>query len=432
MQLNRALVVPLLVLVAGPVAAPAGAAPAYAVDTINSTRPCDGIEDPGESRYLTDATSTALEAMGIEAAHDLFRGGGLPGAGVRVAVVDSGVDATSGLIDVVKGPSFANRPELMDYHGTAVAGLVAARPRGEKLTGVAPGAQIVDVRVYDDDEPDEGAVGIETERVVEGLEWVADNARKERIGVVVVALRVSPTPQLAAVVRRLHREEDVVVVAASGNRPREDTDPLTTQYGELRPGEDAADVIYPAGYTRDVLAVSATVGGYPDEAETDPRTFVLQSSAIDVAAPTYEAVSLGMNGSTCRLYDPATSWAAAEVAGVVALLRARFRGESADQVVARLRQTATGSPEDHNVLTGAGVVQPVEALTRRLTPDRRGDLDLTEPADSDIPRAVAPVPETDALADAKHEAVWWGLAGGGAVVLALLLRPLLARRRGAR
>ena len=40
--------------------------------------------------------------------------------------------------------------DLLDYHGTAVAGLIAGKPRGDLLTGVAPGAQIVDVRVYDD------------------------------------------------------------------------------------------------------------------------------------------------------------------------------------------------------------------------------------------------------------------------------------------
>ena len=156
---------------------------------------------------------------------------------------------------------------------------------------------------------------------------------------------------------------------------------------------------------------------------------MLQNSATDVAAPTYGGVSLGVNGSTCLLLDIATSWAAAEASGIVALLRDRYPDDSAAQIVARLEQTASGSPDDENVLTGAGVVQPLEALTRPLTPDDEGDLDRDDPEESTIPPASAPQPRADLLASAREDAVWWGLFGGGAVVLALLLRPILARRR---
>ena len=391
---------------------------------------CVDIENTGtEDTYLTDDPSVPLKELGVAELHERLGGEGRAGAGVRVAVVDSGI-ADGPLLDVMPGTSYANKAELMDYHGTAVAGLVAGRSRDGEPTGVAPGAQVVDVRVYDDDVPDEGAVAVEPGRVIQGLQWVADNAGRLGIGVVVVPIRVGRSGALAEVVRRLHREEDVVVVAASGNRPTEETDPLLAEYGELRPGEDVARVIYPAGYERDVVAVNATVGGHPEEgAGLDPREFVLQNSATDVASPTYDAVTLGLNGSTCLLRDVATSWSAAIVAGLVAVLRAAYPREDADQIVARLRQTASGSPDDVHVLLGAGVVQPLDALSRRLTPDAAGDLDELPPADSAIPPAKAPTPEPDALAPARDDAVWWGLLGGAAVVLALLLRPLLARRR---
>ncbi len=44
-------------------------------------------------------------------------------------------------------------------------------------------------------------------------------------------------------------------------------------------------------------------------------------------------------------------------------------------------------------------------------------------------RVTAPEPEPDPLAGALDDARWWGLVGGGALVVALLARPLLARRR---
>lgn len=390
---------------------------------------CSGIEASTQEVYETDAVSVPTTLLDLEAAHAVFPDDGpLPGAGVKVAVLDSGVHASSPeLLDVVPGESFTSETELLDHHGTAVAGLVAGKPRGDQPTGIAPGAQIVDVRVYDDSEqPEPPAVDVDPARVAAGLRWVARNAKDAGIGVATVALRLPDSRELREAVEAVLRA-DVVLVAASGNRPTED-DPLWPTYGELRPGEDAAGEIFPAGYPG-VVAVNASAGGHPDELDGfDVRGTVLQSSATDVAAPTYGAVSVGVNGSTCLLPDVATSWAAAEVSGVVALLRDLYEDDTAPQVIARLEQTAAGSAEDSNVLTGAGVVQPLEALTRPLTPDRKGNLDRDRPERSSIPAAAAPDPEVDLLAAARQDAVWWGLVGGGAVVLALLLRPLLARR----
>ena len=321
---------------------------------------CNSIDGSTEEVYEAEAESTPMTQMGIQAAHDvLSRDGDLPGSGVKVAVIDSGVHAQSPeLLDVVPGKPFTTVSDLLDYHGTAVAGLIAGKPRGDLLTGVAPGAQIVDVRVYDDSsQPELPAVSVDVNRVAAGLDWVADNAGKLGIQVATIAIRVPRAPQLSRAVEAARRA-DVVVVAASGNRPDDETDSLFTDYGELRPGEDVADVIYPAGYDN-VVAVNATAGGHPDELNGfEASSEVLQNSATDVAAPTYGGVSVAVNGSTCVLHDVATSWAAAEVSGVVALLRDRYPDDSAAQIVARLTQTASGSPEDENVLTGAGVVQP--------------------------------------------------------------------------
>jgi len=424
---------PVVVLAAASWLAPLLVVPASAHAAIEPDVTCVELEDSGtEDTYLTDRPSVPLTALGITAAHERMNAPGLPGEGVKVAVIDSGIDAGPPLLDVQRGPSYANLDAVVDYHGTAVAGLIAAKPRGDQPTGIAPGATVVDVRVYDDDDTsDEGAAPVEIDRLIRGIEWVTDHAEDEGIGVATIALRVGWSRALGRAVRDLHREADVVVVAASGNRPTDEGDPLLSAYGELRPGEDAARQVYPAGFRDDVVAVSATIGGHPDEVDgADARDFVLQSSAIDVAVPTYDAVSLGPNASTCLLPDVATSWAAAEVSGVVALLRAQYPHDSADQIVARLVETAGGASEDRNPVVGAGVVQPVEALTRPLTPGHAGGLDRA-PADArDLPPAAAPRPQADPLAAARDDAVWFGLLGGGAVVLALLLRPVLARRRG--
>ena len=398
--------------------APAGAADnadcfAYAAD------------DP---RGDADAAHVPYDLLRVTAAHELFAGR-QPGEGIRVAVVDSGVAPRATGIDVVVATSVAGAGEPVDPHGTIVAGLIAGAERGDgRLTGLAPGADIVDVRVYDQADPQEGEVGVETDRVVAGLEWVAREAGRLDIKVVNVSLAVARTAALERAIASLRRQ-DVIVVAATGNRPAEGEE-LFAEYGERAPGQDAFADVHPAGLD-DVLGVNATAGGiFVEGAPVDPLDSVLPNSLTDVAAPTAGGVSYALNGSTCVVPGVATSWAAAEVSGLVALLWSWFPDETDEQILARLRATADGTTAGPTTLTGAGAVQPVEAMTRELTVRRDGRIDRTAPEDSPIPQATAPDPAVDPLELVRERAVWWGLLGGAVLVLALLLRPLLARRRG--
>jgi membrane-anchored mycosin MYCP len=117
------------------------------------------------------------------------------------------------------------------------------------------------------------------------------------------------------------------------------------------------------------------------------------------------------------------------VSGVLALLWQLYPHDTDAQVVARLVNTANGTPDDPTPLIGAGVVQPYEALTRPLDPARSGDVERTVAADHESAPAAAPGPSEDLLAGTRDDAVWWGLIGGGVLVVALLLRPVIARRR---
>jgi membrane-anchored mycosin MYCP len=125
--------------------------------------------------------------------------------------------------------------------------------------------------------------------------------------------------------------------------------------------------------------------------------------------------------------DVATSWSTAVVSGVLSLLRSAHPKEEPAQTVARLLETANGTAGTPTRLTGYGVVQPLEALTRPLSPDADGTLAYAA-ADLDQPQATAPEPADDLLAGPRDDAVWWGLIGGGVLVVALLLRPVLSRR----
>ncbi len=402
-------------LLVGPALLPV--APAAALDSVL----CESV---GDDVVSTTDPSLPLERLGIGDAQLLLGGQARAGAGVNVAVLDSGVSRQGGAVDVIGATTISRGGEIQDPHGTAVASLVAGAARTDGgLVGVAPAAGIVDVRVYDtiDEESLDGDPP-SSSSLAAGLRWVASNARTMGIKVANVSLSVADSEELAAAVAAV-QAAGVVLVAETGNRGT--PGPMETHTSAV-PGEDVGREVYPAGYDG-VVGVNATGGGAPPG--TDPLLNVALSSATDVAAPTYGSVVLAVNGSTCTLQDINSGWAAAEVSGVLALLWSRFPDDNASQVTARLFNTASGTLDDPTKLTGVGVVQPVEALTRPQRPGTDGQVSDTRSARDENPRARAPEPEVDTLASLRHTALWAAIVGGAALLLALMLRPVLARRR---
>jgi membrane-anchored mycosin MYCP len=401
-------------VVAGVLAAsavPVWTAPAAA----DHPSPCLPGEVP-DSERLADThakDNLAFERMHVERAQELATG-----RGVKVAVIDSGVVPVEGLTRVggVAIPGVATT--FLSGHGTIVAGLIAG-PRG-----VAPDAEVFDVKVYDADDADtsQGERPLTSAGIVAGIEAVIDAQPQQQFDVVNISLAVpQPDPRLEAAVARLVAL-DVVVVAAAGNV---ETD--TSDSGFKGTPDNDADV-YPADYPG-VLAVSATPPG-----DENPSTYVVPNADTDVAAPTLGAISANATEQVCVVEEVATSWATAEVSGIVALLRERFPRETPAQLVARLKATTegVGLPSDgEDVVTdpwnGAGVVQAHDALTRLVEPGRQGRVESTvreTRADAQAP----PAPErVDLFTTPRAILLWSGLVAGSLLALAVMLRPLLRR-----
>jgi membrane-anchored mycosin MYCP len=394
------------------------AAPAYAVD-----RACEGVDatTPAGDTGREGAPYTLLEMASAQDQVTRFA----PAAAkpLRVAVVSSGVQAGDGAIPVWDGVDLTGGAELVDPQGTEIAGLVAGAARADgQPVGVAPTAQIIDVRAYADQDSNDAGERPSTPAVASGLSWIADRAQELDIEVAVVPFGVRTSPGLRRAVKAV-QGAGVVLVAATGDRP-DDGAEFSGDFDEDTTDEDAGPLLFPAGYPQ-VVAVNSTGTGDP----TPVMESVLKNSRTLVAAPSYDSVTYGLNGHTCLVQPTSTGAAAGIVAGVLALLRLRFPEDSAAQTVARLVNTADGTTDDPTPLTGAGVIQPYEALTRPLAPDKSGGVERTVVhADTDT-RATAPEPADDLLASTRENAVWWGLIGGGLLVVALMLRPVLARRR---
>jgi type VII secretion-associated serine protease mycosin len=278
-----------------------------------------------------------LGHLDIATAHQLSRG-----AGVTVAVIDSGVDGTHPDLrrNTLPGVDLIN-PDNDDawtpeVHGTGVAAVIAGHGHGpgdsDGVLGIAPAATILPLRVStdDDDEPTSHLIADAIEQAV------ADGATVINISLSTGRAEVDERAVAAA------RRNDVVVVAAAGNRP------------------DADTVTFPAAHPG-VLAIGATdeAGAHADFSVTGPE--------ITLAAPGDDIVTAGLDHGYVRASG--TSVAAPIVAGAAALVRARFPELSADEVIHRLVSTATDAGEPgRDELFGHGVVDVVAALTADVPP----------------------------------------------------------------
>lgn len=262
------------------------------------------------------------------------------GKGVRVAVIDTGVDNVNPQLrtavdaeagrDFLKGGKGGTVDEV--GHGTKVAGIIAARPRtGTGFVGLAPEATIIPIRQNDDK-----SSGKQT-TMAKAIKY-AVTAKADVINISQDTVAPpAPTSGLTEAVQEA-LAKDIVVVASAGN---DGTD------GKLR-------TTYPAGIDG-VLAVGAS------DRNNERATFSQAGTFLDVAAPGVDMVSTVPGGGQCL--DNGTSFSAPYVAGVAALLRAKHPDWKAREIVAQIEQTAERGINGRDDYVGWGVIDPVRALT---------------------------------------------------------------------
>jgi len=320
------------------------------------------------------------------------------GAGVTVAVVDSGVDATHPQLAgaVVEGvdrldPAGDGRRDCVG-HGTAVASVIAARPaRDVAMRGLAPAAAILPIRVSERIQTEEGPTGAgDLGDLAAGIR--AATRRTPKPAVINVSLStVGDHPALRSAVAEAIAA-DVVVVASVGSADQRGGVGSADQRGgvgsadqrggvgsaDQRGGVGSADqrggagstgtggdpVPYPAAYDG-VVGVGAIgadgtrtgtsrVGSYVD--------LVAPGDAIVAAAPRRGHQLVG-----------GTSFATPFVAATAALIRARWPELTASEVVRRLLATADPAPGARpSPAYGWGVLNPMRALTEVMGTARVG------------------------------------------------------------
>jgi type VII secretion-associated serine protease mycosin len=278
------------------------------------------------------------------------------GAGVTVAVLDTGVQASVPDLRGVVVPGgdmtgagtngMTDDDVRKDGHGTAMAALIAGTGRGTGVVGIAPGAKILPVRIG-------GKDGVGSTQIPQtaaaGIRYaVTHGARVINLSVGVpntIAHGCDPVLQRAVAYALGH---NVVVVAGAGD----------------------------AGAAGNISEQPAACAGVLAVGGVNPDLTVWRGSErqpyVDVSAPASDIAWSGRDGK----YYPrgyGTSQATAFVSGEAALVRARYPSMPWQQVVQRIINTALprGKPYPNHSF-GYGVVRIDRAVNAARYPVASG------------------------------------------------------------
>ncbi len=288
---------------------------------------------PGTSSRLPQYGNLKVELPG---AHELAQG-----RDVVVAVIDSAVDvkhpdlegAVVGSFDAVGGADKAP-----DFHGTAIAGIIRARG---VLEGVAPESVLLAVRAFQASRPGE-MPQTSSWVLLKAIDWAVANKAK------VLNLSFSgPRDPAVHQILQAAAQRGVVAVAAAGN------------------GGPKAAPAYPAAYP-EVIAVTAL----------DERDRLYQhanrGSYIFVAAPGVDILAPVEQGK--HSYLSGTSFAAAYVSGIVALLLERDPGLAPGSIAELISNGSHDlGPKGRDDQFGAGLVNALQSLqaVTKLSAEKR-------------------------------------------------------------
>ncbi|MBW3659088.1 MAG: S8 family serine peptidase, partial [Actinobacteria bacterium] len=330
--------------------------------TLSHTPPLG--EDNGDYFYDDTVGATTLHERGIT------------GAGVGIAVIDTGVTPGQDLAGRVVGGvdisgQGADDPQNDEYgHGTFIAGIAAGDGTASKgkFAGVAPGAHIVPVKVAGAD----GSANVS--HVLAGIEWTVGHADTYDIGVLNLSLGTdsSQTRLLSPMNYAVERAWDsgIVVVVSAGNRgaegagriPKPADDPLV-----ITVGATDSNGTKPTG--DDIVAAYSSRGPSIADGIVKP----------DIVAPGSHLVATKAHGSTVDTNYPeshirndymrasGTSFAAAVTSGSVALLRQAHPDWTPDRIKGAITATAAAGPVGDRNVDGHGILQ-VAAAADLLNP----------------------------------------------------------------
>ncbi len=204
------------------------------------------------------------------------------GKGVKLAVIDTGVDGGHSELNVLGGFSAMGDDDWKDGHGhgTHVAGTIAAADNDKGVVGVAPDVSLYGVKVLDA----QGRGSYES--VIAGIQWAVEN----KMDVANMSLGGDETTEAMADAVKAAAAAGLTIVAAAGN--------------------NGGKVGYPAAYPG-TIAIAAS------DSNDRGASFSSRGPEVDLVAPGVKVDSTWKGGGYRKL--DGTSMASPHAAGLAAL-----------------------------------------------------------------------------------------------------------------
>jgi type VII secretion-associated serine protease mycosin len=331
---------------------------------------------------------------------------GVTGSGVKVAVLDSGVQATHPALlgrvtddgrDLLEATDRTHGKEDCRGHGTAVASVIAGNGRSG-FRGVAPSAVIMPIRVNENEgQSEKNGRPTDDQKIANGIDWAIQNGA-DVINISFAYLGADAEPSrhrvFADAIKRAV-DKNVVIVAATGNdKTAKDSFPAN------QPGVIGVAALRPEG----VRWEESTVGSF-----------------VDVSAPGFGVIAAYGKGGGYQPFQ-GTSFAAPLVAGTVALLKQQHPNWKTADFIRQITATADRSPGGRgSPAYGAGILDPVRAATEQSAVGAAYRVPDAEVATEDPAIAAA----RQAASERRSKAMWLALAAVAVSIIVLFSSAIL-------
>ncbi|GGT11494.1 S8 family serine peptidase [Nonomuraea spiralis] len=303
---------------------------------------------------------------------------GLDGTGVKVAVLDTGIDTDHPDLagKVVAAKSFIPGQEVQDGHGhgTHVASTIAGSgaASGGKYKGVAPGAGLVIGKVLDD-----SGSGTDSQSI-EGMEWAAASGAK----VVSMSLGSGPTDgtdPMSQAVNALSASTGTLFVIAAGNIGASGAETVAS------PGTADAALTVAAVDKSDKWASFSSQGPRTGDGALKPD---IAAPGVAITAARAAGTTMGTPADDHYTTAAGTSMATPHVAGAVAILAQEHPEWNGPQLKAALMSTAKDD-ELSGYKQGAGRVDLARAHAQQVFATTAGlDYATLDPEDRPVSREL--------------------------------------------
>ena len=298
------------------------------VEMETSSNPYDYVLPPA----VTDGSSSDALPWNIEMVAGDPRDTTYRGSGVKIAVIDSGIDVhddldTAGWVDfsdTVEG----FKPIDHNGHGTMVAGILYARISGFGMMGIASEADVYSVKVLDRKN------SARVSSVIQAIGWCIEQG----IDIINMSFGMAENSEALSLAIEMAYESGILIVAAAGNGG-----------GSLQ---------YPAACDH-VIAVGAV-----DES-AQPADFSARGTGLDLTAPGVDVQTtryLGDYGITSG-----TSAAAAHVTGAAAVLKG-IAPDKSNEYIRQILEASAYKPgfDSWDERYGYGIVSAERAVQMHL------------------------------------------------------------------